>query len=88
MDPISAIANGVSVVFNEVGSWFTTSQEQQQFDLQGQSLDTQLAISNNDLAIASLDEVFTDGEQEELLFYAGVAIVLIIIIAIVIAILK
>lgn len=88
MDPVSAIANAVSGVFAEVGTWFTTSQEQQSFDLQGQALDTQLAISNNQLAAASLGETFTEGEQQELLMYGGIALLLIIVIAIIILMLK
>lgn len=95
MDPVTAIAGAidsvagaVGSVFSEVGTWFTTGQEQQQFDIDQAAIDAQILISNNQVAIASMDETFTDDEQQQLLLYAIIAIVLIIVIAISVMIIK
>lgn len=72
----------IGIVFDEVGSWFVTNQEQQEFDLTGQAYDTQVLISNNELAIAGMEETFSEGEQQQLIFYAVIAIIIIILIII------
>ena len=88
MDPVTAIAGAIDSVFSEVGTWFTTNQEQQQFNIDQSAIDAQVLISNNQVAIASMDETFTPDEQEQLLLYAIIAIVLIIVISISVMIIK
>lgn len=78
----------VGTVFSEVGTWFVTGQEQQQFDLQGQSLTIAETQANTDYLIAQDGATFDANDQTELLTYAGIAVAVIIIIAIIILIVR